>query len=90
MVSIGTPFSSAATRVLFCGSGELGKEDHVRGLGFLQNLESHRSMLQSDPWLIWTVLVDPKHYQEIVAPVVLGIPDHFAQTRMSQPTASLQ
>jgi phosphoribosylglycinamide formyltransferase 2 len=26
MVSIGTPFSSAATRVLFCGSGELGKE----------------------------------------------------------------
>lgn len=26
MVSIGTPFSSTATRVLFCGSGELGKE----------------------------------------------------------------
>ena len=26
MVSIGTPFSSAATRVLFCGSGALGKE----------------------------------------------------------------
>ena len=26
MVSIGTPFSSVATRVLFCGSGELGKE----------------------------------------------------------------
>jgi len=26
MVNIGTPFSSTATRVLFCGSGELGKE----------------------------------------------------------------
>ena len=26
MTSIGTPFSSTATRVLFCGSGELGKE----------------------------------------------------------------
>ncbi len=26
MVSIGTPFSPAATRVLLCGSGELGKE----------------------------------------------------------------
>ena len=26
MVSIGTPFSSTAIRVLFCGSGELGKE----------------------------------------------------------------
>lgn len=26
VVSIGTPFSSTATRVLFCGSGELGKE----------------------------------------------------------------
>ena len=26
MVSIGTPFSPTATRVLFCGSGELGKE----------------------------------------------------------------
>jgi hypothetical protein len=47
-------------------------------------------MLQSDHWLIWSVLVDPKHYQEIVAPDVLGIPDHFAQTRMSQSTALLQ
>lgn len=26
MTSIGTPFSSTATKVLFCGSGELGKE----------------------------------------------------------------
>ena len=26
MTSIGTPFSSSATRVLLCGSGELGKE----------------------------------------------------------------
>ena len=26
MVSIGTPLSSNATKVLFCGAGELGKE----------------------------------------------------------------
>ncbi len=26
MTTIGTPFSSSATKVLFCGSGELGKE----------------------------------------------------------------
>ena len=26
MAEIGTPLSSTATKVLFCGSGELGKE----------------------------------------------------------------
>jgi phosphoribosylglycinamide formyltransferase 2 len=26
MVSIGTPLSESATKVLFCGAGELGKE----------------------------------------------------------------
>ena len=38
MPRIGTPLSSSATRVLLCGSGELGKEVVIE----LQRLEENR------------------------------------------------